>query len=199
MAGLQETHMTTATRLMKSSTVKAMNTAAIAEATGMSWAIWCKKLDAVDGKSLSHGEIAKAAQRIKPVSGWWAQGVAVAYEQHIGRRKPGQLSDGSYSASATRTVIASREEAFEKWRAFATTIDGIGGASFSGEPIASHTPKRSYWKCSCANGTKVIISFENKPNGRTLIAVEHQKLKTETSLAKTKIAWVKTLAVCLEK
>ncbi len=179
--------------------VKGMNTNAIAEATGMTWATWCKNLDAVDGKSLSHAEIVKAARRIKPVTGWWAQGIAVAYEQHIGRRKPGQLGDGSYSASATRTVIASREEAFERWNDFAATMSAIGGSTFSGESIVSHTPKRSYWKRLCSNGSKAIVSFEDRPNERVLIAVEHQKLKTETTLAKTKVAWVATLADCFKK
>jgi hypothetical protein len=179
--------------------VKAINTQAIAEGTGTSWAVWCKKLDAENAKSLSHGEIVKVAQRIKPVSGWWAQGIAVAYEQHIGRRKPGQMSDGTYSASASRTVEFGRNEAFQKWDAFASEMRSIGGTGFLGTASVSQTPKRSYWKQKCEDGSKVIIGIEEKPNGRALIAVEHQKLKTEPSLATIKSAWVKALAECFEK
>ncbi len=196
MTGLQHSQNAAVTRVKKSPQVRAMNTLAIAEGTGTSWAVWCKKLDAANAKSLSHGEIVEAAQRIKPVSGWWAQGIAVAYEQHIGRRKPGQMSDGTYSASASRTVVSGRDAAFETWSAFASKMRSIGSIDFSDAASVSHTPKRSYWKRKCQDGSKVVIGFEDKPNGRALIAVEHQKLKTETNLAATKSAWVKALAEC---
>ncbi len=183
----------------KTSAVKAMNTAAIAEATGMSWAQWCKTLDAAEGKSLSHNEIVRAARRVKPITGWWAQGVAVAYEQHIGRRKPGQVSDGTYSASASRTVVGATGDVFEKWCTFASSRHECAGTNFADEASTSHTPKRSYWRRNCEDGSKAVISVEGKANGRTLVVVEHQKLKSESKLAKTKAAWVKTIAACFDE
>jgi hypothetical protein len=198
MIALHETPLKNRAKL--SSPVKAMNTAAIAEATGLSWDMWCKKLDAAGATSLTHAEIVAVARRIKPdVSGWWAQGIAVAYEQHIGRRKPGQMNDGTYSASATRTLTTTRGDAFQQWSSFAAEFAAVGDLKFKGPASTSETPKRSYWRRSCEDGSKAVIGFESKANGRVLVAVEHLKLKSRASLAATKAAWVKALARCFDE
>ena len=44
------------------------------------------------------------------VSPWWAQGITVAYEQARGLRQPGQRPDGSFDASASKTLAVSLEE-----------------------------------------------------------------------------------------
>jgi hypothetical protein len=197
MIALHETPLKN--RAKPASPVKAMNTAAIAEATGLSWDMWCKKLDAAGAMALKHAEIVAVAQRIEPdISGWWAQGIAVAYEQHIGRRKPGQMSDGTYSASATRTLTTTRGDAFDQWCTFANKLAAAGNLKFKGPASTSETPKRSYWRRSCEDGSKAVIGFESKASGRVLVAVEHQKLKSRASLAATKAAWVKALAQCFD-
>ena len=43
-------------------------------------------------------------------AGWWAQTAAVAYEQQIGRRVPGQLGDGTFQVSVSKTVPGSRRD-----------------------------------------------------------------------------------------
>ncbi len=61
--------------------------------SGILWQDWLYLLDPV--KSLDHAAIAREALHLinerdrstSPV--WWAQGVTVLYEQHIGRRMPG--------------------------------------------------------------------------------------------------------------
>lgn len=92
---------------MKNTTIRPVNTQAIEQATGASWQEWCAFLDESGAAQLDHNAIVRKARKFKQISGWWAQSVAVAYEQHIGRRKPGQRSDGLFNASASRTIVGS--------------------------------------------------------------------------------------------
>lgn len=88
--------------------VKPVNTQAIEAATDTSWQEWCGFLEDAGAEALDHNAIVKKAGAFKPISGWWAQSVAVAYEQHIGRHQPGQTSDGLFAASVSR-------ECFNNW------------------------------------------------------------------------------------
>lgn len=83
--------------------------AAVRKATGKDWAEWRELIDAWDGAKKSHAEIAKYLSEEHGVDGWWAQGVTVGYERLIGRRAVGQRSDGSFSASVSKTINASAE------------------------------------------------------------------------------------------
>src|SRR5690606_39188985 len=90
---------------------KPIATAAFAEKTGKSWQGWLDFLDGIGARDLSHTEIARAIVETGEASGWWAQGITVAYEQHIGRRQPGQRPNGGYEVSVSKTVSGSPEEA----------------------------------------------------------------------------------------
>lgn len=66
--------------------------------SGISWDEWIQFLE--PHRQLDHS--AMAAVVLERILGegaskspeWWAQGVTVAYEQHIGRRQVGQRCDG---------------------------------------------------------------------------------------------------------
>ena len=66
--------------------VKPTNTSAITKATNRPWDDWVAALDAAGAREMNHGDIAKQALKLMPEpveqKGWWAQGVAIAYEQH---------------------------------------------------------------------------------------------------------------------
>ena len=107
--------------------IKPASTRAIEEATGASWQEWCAFLDDQGAAQLDHIAIVRKARTFREISGWWAQGVAVAYEQHIGRRKPGQRSDGLFNASVSRTIKALLEPAYASWCNFAASLSEIDG------------------------------------------------------------------------
>jgi hypothetical protein len=173
--------------------IKPASTRAIEEATGASWREWCAFLDDQGGHHLDHKAIVKKARTFKAISGWWAQSVAVAYEQHIGRRKPGQRSDGLFNASVSRTIEASLEPAYASWCSFAASLREIDGQRLAGEAATSTTPIRLYWRCRFEDGSKAVVSFEAKSEGKVLISIEHQKLALETLPAQKKRAWAALL------
>lgn len=76
---------------------------AIRSASGKIWSEWREILDAWGAADKTHAEIARFVHEEHAVDEWWAQGVTVGYERMTGRRTVGQRTDGSYSASASKT------------------------------------------------------------------------------------------------
>lgn len=123
--------------------VKPASTKAIEDGTKTTWEEWCVYLDACNVGALDHSVIAKNAREFKPVSGWWAQAVAVVYGQHIRRRKPGQTSDGLFSISVSRTIDENLEKLNRTWCDYASGLSKIGGVAFSQPPTTSVSDPRS--------------------------------------------------------
>jgi hypothetical protein len=171
--------------------VKAINIAAIEKATGRDWPEWCATLDRAKANDLPHGDIVKVIETEGPISGGWAQSVAVAYEQHIGRRKPGQGSDGRFTASVSRTFSAPPEKVFAAWKKRVADETEFGGRQLAEPATTSRTPKRLYWRCKFADGSRVTIGIEAKPGGKALAAVEHAGLQTSAQIEKAKTLWRK--------
>lgn len=73
--------------------------------TGKSMAEWLALLD--NPHNMPHKEMAAFFVQ-QGVSAWWAQGLTVAIEQHIGRRVVGQTCTGTWSASVSKTVPGER-------------------------------------------------------------------------------------------
>ncbi|MGI9434534.1 MAG: hypothetical protein ACR2Q4_06875 [Geminicoccaceae bacterium] len=174
---------------MANSIVKPINTKAIEKATGASWKEWCAFLDDAETADMDHNAIVKKARAFKPISGWWAQSVAAAYEQYIGRRKPGQSSDGLFSASISRTLVMAQQPAFESWCTFAANLSKIDKQSIAGPPTTSTTPKRSYWRCKFKDGSNASICFEMKSAEKSVARIEHNRLGKELAIAEKKNAW----------
>lgn len=97
--------------------VKPTNISAITKATNRPWDDWVAALDAAGAREMNHGDIAKQALKLMPEpveqKGWWAQGVAIAYEQHAGLRIPGQSSDGDFRTSTTKTYADDKDAALQ--------------------------------------------------------------------------------------
>lgn len=97
--------------------VKPTNTSAITKATNRPWDDWVAALDAAGAREMNHGDIAKQALKLMPEpveqKGWWAQGAAIAYEQHTGLRIPGQSSDGDFRTSTTKTFGDDKDAALQ--------------------------------------------------------------------------------------
>ena len=176
--------------------VQPVNIAAIEAATETTWQEWCAALQAAGADRLDHAEIAGLVRSLKPISGWWAQGVTVAYEQHIGRRLPRQMKDGTFSASLSRRVAGGMADLHEKWHVFAAGLPEIAGQKIVATPTTSATPKRQYWRCKLDDGSRVEVRFEPVTNEKTLIAVEHLKLPDTGATDTSKAAWAMLLTAC---
>ena len=178
--------------------VKPINTQAIEKSTQTRWDDWCAYLDGAGAATLDHNSIVKTARLFKPISGWWAQGVAVAYEQRIGRRKPGQTSDGLFSVSISRTVGGTWEQVHKTWCDFASSLTAIDGQTIVTSPTTSATPKRLYWRCKFEDKSGAIVSMEAKTPSKVLIVVEHSKLLLEAQINERKRSWSALFTECFK-
>ena len=69
-----------------------------------SWNEWVALIDAGPGRTVGHTAIAAWVREAHDVEPWWAQGVTVGYERITGIRLPGQMPDGTFTVSRSRTL-----------------------------------------------------------------------------------------------
>lgn len=179
--------------------VRMQNTAAIAAATGRDWDDWVAALDAAGAGERTHAAIAELAISLMPESlensGWWAQGVAIGYEQHHGLRVPGQRSDGTFHASASRTLPGPAAEAMQAWRRLVDARADFDGASAEAPPTTSETAKRLHWRVRLDDGTRAGVSVEPVGDGdRARLAMQHERLGSPADVDRWKQFWKGLLA-----
>jgi hypothetical protein len=176
---------------------KPQNTDSIALATGRSWPDWVAWLDARGGRDLTHKAIAdlvftELAERMER-AGWWAQGVAVAYEQEIGRRVPGQRSDGSFEVAVSRSVDGPPDEAFATLAAALDAMPTMDGRA-SSDHRTSATRVRHFWRCTLDDGSKVTGAVEAGSPGKSRVAITHAALTAAADADRWRTYWKAALA-----
>lgn len=76
----------------------------ITAATGRGWDAWVAAIDVGPGRDAGHTAIATWVREDQGIDGWWAQSVTVGYERITGLRLPGQMPDGTFTVSRSRTL-----------------------------------------------------------------------------------------------
>lgn len=172
--------------------IKSKNTGAIANATGTSWEQWSATLESKNASALTHKEIAELAyahmSETVQNSGWWAQSVAVAYEQQIGRRLPGQAQDGTFQGSVSTTTDADLDAALAKWESTIAHLDKFNSQALSDPARTSSSERWRYWRASFSDGTKTQVDIGLKGD-KSSIAINVTKAKTPDQLSDWKSFW----------
>ena len=149
---------------------------AVERATGRTWAEWLAFMERIGAEQLSHHEIATALVHELDGSvdnvGWWAQSTAVAYEQYVGRRVPGQRPDGMFQTSVSRSTTLEMQALIDAWSAFAAADEGVL-ARIVEEPRVSGTEKRMTWRAKGPEGTGMTVISEPKKDGTASLVVQH--------------------------
>ena len=178
--------------------VKPTNISAITKATTRPWDDWVAALDAAGAREMNHGDIAKQALKLMPEpveqKRWWAQGVAIAYEQHTGLRIPGQSSTGSFQTSTSKTFPGDKDAALKAWLELVGTRDEFNGIDTEEAASTSETAKWRYWRVQLVDGSRVNVNISDKPNGKASIAVEHTKLGSSDDIETWRPYWKELLS-----
>ncbi|MDU0479502.1 hypothetical protein QVA66_09645 [Staphylococcus chromogenes] len=155
------------------------------KATGRDLTQWRALLEAKLGsvEQVSHQDMARffAAEG---VSAWWAQSLAVALEQEIGRRVVGQTCSGSFSANASKTIPGEWLQLFNAWCSFAQQWPGA---------TTSATEKWRYWRVGWPDGSKVVVTCQSRTPGKVTFAVNHDGLEDTVSRETMKKFWKEKL------
>ncbi len=170
---------------------------AIEKETGISWSDWSAHLDGVGGADLTHKQIAMRAEEHMPASvnnaAWWAQAVAVAYTQYLGRRVPGQRQDGSFYVTVPRTLEGNLNQVFAKWLNHVEDRDSFGGSTLSGETTTRATNQWRRWRARLEDGSRIEIEVGLR-SGKTVLAVTHSKLHSSHEVEERRAWWKEFLA-----
>ncbi|MBL3699885.1 hypothetical protein [Leucobacter luti] len=170
---------------------------AIERASGRPWAEWLRLFEAANASTIGHSEIAKVARAALPDSlenpDWWAQGIAIAYEQHAGLRVPGQSTSGTFRVGASRTLPLDRDAAIAAWDAAHGELTEHRGHA-AGPARTSRTEKRSFWRFSLDGAGKVEVSATPKGEDRVILAVSQEGLPDGDRIEEWRAHWKALLA-----
>jgi uncharacterized protein YndB with AHSA1/START domain len=159
----------------------------IRERTGRGWEEWFDRLDAWGATELPHREIARqvaADLGIDPLA-WNAQAITMSYERARGLRVVGQRRDG-FAVSVQRTVAAPADRLFD---AFA---DGAQrGRWLPEDRLRERTATRPRSaRFDWAGGeSRVHVTFADKGDGRSTVALEHARLADAGEAERMKAFW----------
>lgn len=171
-----------------------MSDDAVKAATGRDWSEWRMWIEVQGGADMTHKEIASMLHK-SGVPGWWSQMITVGYERMTGKRAVGQRCDGAYSASASKTITSDKDVALRKWLSVVDGLAEFGGVLAETEPRQSQSEKWRYWKVDLDDGSKVQVTISDKPVGKAIIGIGHEKLADLDAVARSKAYWKQLLFV----
>jgi hypothetical protein len=159
----------------------------IRQRTGRGWEEWFDRLDEWGAAELGHKESARrvaAELGIEPLA-WNAQAITVSYERARGLRAVGERSDG-FAVTAQKTVAVPVERLFDAFvdgslRARWLTEDGL-------RERTATKPKSA--RFDWADGeTRVNVTFVQKGDASSTVAVEHARLADASQAERMKAFW----------
>lgn len=166
--------------------------AAIEKATHRSWEDWLVYLASIDADSLDHHDIAThlltELDGIVDNIGWWAQATAVAYEQHVGRRVPGQQPDGTFRTSVSRSTPLDMAALMEAWTTFAADNVHVRELTTTA-PRISGTDRRITWRTKGHERSTITVISEPQKSGLASLVVQHGGLPSPETSDRTRQTW----------
>jgi hypothetical protein len=171
-----------------------MSDEAVERGTGRSWEAWFRVLDQSGAAEKDHKEIAAWLVAQEGVSGWWAQGVTVAYEQARGRRLPGERPDG-FSITASKTIGVPVERLFEAFVDPGRRERWLPGGGLRERTSTAPKSARFDWE---DGSTRVIVGFIARDDAKSQVALEHERLPDADSAEAMKEFWRERVAALKE-
>jgi hypothetical protein len=178
--------------MAKKSTDKKINgigNDAVLEKTGKGWPEWFAILDRAGAAKMSHKEIATYLSDEQKCPPWWGQMITVGYEQERGLREKHQKPDG-FSASASKTVAVPVTQLFEAWTDEKIRKRWLPKAAFT---IRKATAPKSLRITPEDGKTNLSVMFYPKGEGKSQVAIEHDKLPAREDVERVKAYWGEAL------
>jgi hypothetical protein len=192
------TQLTKTSRKKKPATTELEVLAGIKDQTilaksGKTWAQWVRILDAIDGATLPHGEIAAFVHEEHGVDGWWSQSVTVGYERIRGLREIGQRRSGRYDASKSKTLPVPAAVAFDAFVNARTRKKWLPGVALTIRKATAPKSIRIGWP----DGGIVAVWITGK-GGKCTVGVQQDNLSTRAEANERKAYWAEKLAALEE-
>lgn len=162
--------------------------ALVKENTGRGWDEWRDLIEAWPDHTQGHTAVAAWVQREHGVDGWWAQAVTVGWERISGRRLPGQMADGTFTANVSATIATDTTVLREMLLDDAARVDLFPAF----ETTLRSRPMSKNVRLGMPEGV-AVISTEPKEDGRVTITVQHAKLPSPEAVQHWKEFWAEWL------
>ncbi|HZM00508.1 MAG TPA: hypothetical protein VFD43_09680 [Planctomycetota bacterium] len=156
------------------------------KATGKGWAQWFALLDKAGGSKKDHKGIVACLYPRHLRDGWWSQMITVAYEQARGLRQKHE-KPGGFSVSGSKTVEVPLTHLFAAWADDAVRRVWLG--PYAAFTIRKVTPGKSMRITWIDGASHVDANFYAKGPTKSMVQVEHGKLRNATEAKKVKAYW----------
>lgn len=169
--------------------IAGMSDAVVKEKTGCDWEKWVYALDRRGADKLTHREITDIIHTKYKVGPWWTQMVAVGYERIKGLRGKNQRRDGSFEATKSKTYNVDVETLYDAWAKPARRKKWLPAAV----KVRTATAPKSM-RLDWPEGGIVAVGFYPKGQGKSSVAVQHEKLPDRDTATRIKAEWAEHLA-----
>ena len=163
----------------------------IEEKTGKSWDAWFAILDGIDATKLNHTEIARYLYETYELDGWYSQGITVSYERVRGLRPKHGDRDGTFAASASKTVPVSIGVLFDAWIVNDQLEAWLGKDVLT---LRSNSHLKSARFDIRETGAILAVYFTDKGPGKSSVAIEEPRLPSKAAVAERKAVWKERFA-----
>lgn len=147
---------------------------------------WFALLDSWNATGRTHTEIARWLVEEQDVDGWWAQSITVSYEQARGMRAPGQRADGTFSATASKTVDVPVDALFSAFADEDERSRWLGDYEIG---VRSARPGVSITGTWEDGTTRLTITFVAKGESKSQVSLEHGRLPDARQADEMKAFW----------
>jgi hypothetical protein len=162
-----------------------MSDDAIRRRTGHGWEHWFDLLDEWGATERSHTDAARWLHEEQETGGWNAQAIVVSYERARGLRAVGEHADG-FTVTASKTVAVPVERLYEAFADETQRREWLPDADLRERTATRPKSARFDWG---ADGTRVVVGFEAKADGKSQAALAHEKLPDAAEAERMKAFW----------
>lgn len=153
--------------------------------TGKNWQGWFAILDKAKVQKMNHTEIASYLYEKQKLDGWWAQMIAVTYEQVKGLRQKYERPAG-YEISVSKVIPVPLSSLYKSW------MDEKVRHSWLREKgilVSKARPNKSIRAAWNDKKTRLEVNFYYKGTAKSQVVVQHAKLANMTEAEKMKKYW----------
>ena len=163
---------------------------AVKARTGKNWEEWIAVLDQAGARKMDHKSIATYLHEKCALPGWWAQMVAVGYEQARGMRQKHEQPEGDFEISVSKTVEIPVAKSFAAWEDSKLRRRWLKDAEFT---IRKATPYKSMRITWVDGKTSVEVNFYPKGDTKSQVVAQHSKLASAQQAERMKKYWAEQL------
>jgi hypothetical protein len=171
-----------------------MSDEAIRRRTGRGWEEWFDLLDEWGAAGRSHAEIARWLADEGGVDGWDAQSVTVSYERARTGRAIHERPDG-FSITASKTVAVPVDRLYDAFLDRSLRDRWLPDGDLRERTATKPKSARFDWG---DGATRVNVGFEAKGDGKSTVAVAHERLADGEEAERMKGFWRDRVAALKE-